>query len=555
MNYQWNYKAPTQDQVDAAAVLANETRFSPVMCQLLANRGFTTDDLHDPFLMKGMTEAVERLNMAMGNRERIMIYGDYDVDGCTAVALVYRFLQQYYSNIDYYIPDRYEEGYGVSIQGVDYAAERGVKLIIVLDCGIKAVDEIQYAKERGIDFIICDHHVPDAVLPPAVAILNAKMPDNTYPYVDLSGCGVGFKFMQAFAINNGIAFSHLIPLLDLVAVSIASDIVPIMGENRILAYHGLRQLNNSSSVGLKAIVDVCGLTGRDLTMADIIFKIGPRINASGRMQNGAESVALLVEHNYEKALERAEQINQYNDERKEMTEKMTALAVQKVNEGGAGENVLVVYLPECHEAVAGIVAGRIKESFYKPTFVITDTAEGDEIKGSGRSIEGYHMYDELSKCKNLLTKFGGHEMAAGFSLKKDDLDAFIAAVNSNESLTEDELTKKIWIDIPMPMSYVSMGLIEELDCLEPFGTGNPKPVFADKGLTVADKRIYGERGNVVKLILKNGTGKCFSAVMFKNAENDPEPEKDQVISVIYYPEINEFRGNKELQFIIQDFMV
>ena len=335
MNYKWNYEPPTSEQTDAAKELAETLNVSPVLCQMLIGRGITTPDaarsyfrpqlheLHDPFLMKDMDIAVARLNEAMGRKERIMIYGDYDVDGCTAVALVYRFLQQFYSNIEYYIPDRYDEGYGVSISGVDYAADQDVKLIIVLDCGIKAIGEIAYAKTKGIDFIICDHHVPDAELPPAVAILNAKRVDNTYPYLDLSGCGVGFKFMQAFAISNGINFSSLIPLLDLTAISIASDIVPIMGENRILAYHGLRQINNNPSVGVKAIIDVCGLTGKDVTMSDIIFKIGPRINASGRIQNGKESVTLLVEHDYNKAVEKANQINQYNDERKELDKKMT----------------------------------------------------------------------------------------------------------------------------------------------------------------------------------------------------------------------------------------
>lgn len=273
--------------------------------------------------MNDMDVAVERLNLAMGRKERILVYGDYDVDGTTAVALVFKFLQQFYSNIDYYIPDRYNEGYGVSKKGVDYAYSTGVKLVIVLDCGIKAVEEISYAKEKGIDFIICDHHVPDEVLPPAAAILNAKRPDSTYPYEHLSGCGVGFKFMQAFAQNNGIEFHQLTPLLDLVAVSIASDIVPIMGENRILAYHGLRQLNANPSIGLKAIIDVCGLAEKEITMSDIVFKIGPRINASGRIQNGKEAVDLLIEKDFASALKKSNRINSYNETRKDLDKNMT----------------------------------------------------------------------------------------------------------------------------------------------------------------------------------------------------------------------------------------
>ena len=307
MHFKWNYKYPTPEEEQAAKELGEKLNMSPILTLLLIRRGITTEsaakrffrpqlaDLINPFLMKDMDIAVDRLNDAMGRKERILVYGDYDVDGCTAVALVYKFLLQFYSNIEYYIPDRYDEGYGVSKKGIDYAKEQGVKLIIILDCGIKAIDEIAYAKEQGIDFIICDHHVPDEKLPDAVAILNPKREDDPYPFKDLCGCGVGFKFMQAFAKNNGIPFSRLIPLLDLCAVSIAADIVPVVDENRILAFHGLKQLNQNPSVGLKAIIDICGLNNRELSMSDIIFKMGPRINASGRMENGRESVDLLVE--------------------------------------------------------------------------------------------------------------------------------------------------------------------------------------------------------------------------------------------------------------------
>ena len=322
MNFKWNYVPPTSERKQAAKELADKIGMSPILADLLIQRGIKTEsaakrffrpmlsELIDPFLMNDMDVAVDRLNDAMGRKERIMVYGDYDVDGCTAVALVYKFLQQFYSNIEYYIPDRYEEGYGVSRKGIDYAAERDVKLIIVLDCGIKAIDEIAYAKERGVDFIICDHHVPDEEMPPAVAILNPKREDSTYPFKDLCGCGVGFKFMQAFAKNNGIPFSRLIPLLDFCAVSIAADIVPVVGENRTLAFHGLKQLNQNPSIGLKAIIEICGLTGRELTMSDIVFKIGPRINASGRMQNGTEAVDLLVEKDFSQALAEANHVNE-----------------------------------------------------------------------------------------------------------------------------------------------------------------------------------------------------------------------------------------------------
>ena len=325
----------TDEQEIAAKELAKGLNMSPVLGRLLVNRGITDvwearrffhpqlNELLDPFLFRDMDKAVDRLNLALARKERILVYGDYDVDGCTAVALVYKFLEQYYSNIDYYIPDRYEEGYGVSVQGVDYAYETGVKLVIVLDCGIKAVETIGYAKEKGIDFIICDHHVPDDELPCAVATLNPKRADSTYPFKDLCGCGVGFKFMQAFAKNNGIPFSQLIPLLDFCAVSIAADMVSVMGENRILAFHGLKQLNQSPSTGLKAIIEISGLSGRDITMSDIVFKIGPRINASGRVQNGTETVDLLVEKNFERALQEAVHINQYNEQRKDIDKQMS----------------------------------------------------------------------------------------------------------------------------------------------------------------------------------------------------------------------------------------
>ena len=373
------------------------------MAGLLIQRGIKTEsaakrffrpmlnELIDPFLMNDMDVAVDRLNDAMGRKERIMVYGDYDVDGCTAVALVYKFLQQFYSNIEYYIPDRYEEGYGVSRKGVEYAAETGVKLIIVLDCGIKAVEEIAYAKELGVDFIICDHHVPDEIMPPAVAILNPKREDSTYPYHHLSGCGVGFKFMQAFAKNNGIPFSRLIPLLDFCALSIAADLVPIDGENRTLAFHGLKQLNIAPSVGLKAIIEICGLTGRELTMSDIMFKIGPRINASGRMQNGTETVTLLVEKDLKKALVEATRINEYNDQRRDVDKQMTEEANEIVERLESQQHMqsIVLYDEGWKKGVVGIVASRLTELYFRPTVVLTII--NGMASGSARSVRCHQV--------------------------------------------------------------------------------------------------------------------------------------------------------------------
>ena len=376
MHFKWIYDAPTPEEKETAIELGKKLNMQPALTQLLVKRGITTEsaakrffrpqlsELINPFLMKDMDVAVDRLNDAMGRKERILVYGDYDVDGCTAVALVYKFLQQFYSNIDYYIPDRYVEGYGVSKQGIEFAHETGVKLIIILDCGIKAVEEIAYAKSLGIDFIICDHHVPDEVMPPAVAILNPKRPDDPFPFKHLCGCGVGFKFMQAFAKNNGIPFSRLIPLLDFCAVSIAADIVPVTEENRILAFHGLKQLNQNPSVGLKAIIEICGMTGREISMSDIIFKIGPRINASGRMENGKLSVDLLVERDYPTALRMARHINEYNEQRKDIDKQMTEEANQIVTrlESQQHQQSIVLYDESWKKGVIGIVASRVSRA-------------------------------------------------------------------------------------------------------------------------------------------------------------------------------------------------
>ena len=423
MHFKWNYKYPTPEEEQAAKELGEKLNMSPILTLLLIRRGITTEsaakrffrpqlaDLINPFLMKDMDIAVDRLNDAMGRKERILVYGDYDVDGCTAVALVYKFLLQFYSNIEYYIPDRYDEGYGVSKKGIDYAKEQGVKLIIILDCGIKAIDEIAYAKEQGIDFIICDHHVPDEKLPDAVAILNPKREDDPYPFKDLCGCGVGFKFMQAFAKNNGIPFSRLIPLLDLCAVSIAADIVPVVDENRILAFHGLKQLNQNPSVGLKAIIDICGLNNRELSMSDIIFKIGPRINASGRMENGRESVDLLVEKDLGMALHMAKHINEYNEQRKDIDKQMTEEANQIVArlENQKHQSSIVLYDENWKKGVIGIVASRLTEIYFRPTVVLT--RDGDYATGSARSVTGFDIYSAIKSCRHLLVNFGGHTYA------------------------------------------------------------------------------------------------------------------------------------------------
>ncbi len=567
MNYRWNYEPPTTENVACAEALAEEVRVSPAIAQMLVERGIRTAEqarkyfhpqlleLHDPYLMKDMDKAVERLNEAMGQRERIMIYGDYDVDGCTAVALVYRCITQFYSNVECYIPDRSEEGYGVSIQGVDYAESQGVKLVIVLDCGIKAIDEIQYAKDKGIDFIICDHHVPDEVLPPAVAILNAKRVDNTYPYLDLSGCGVGFKFMQAFAISNGIPFSRLIPLLDLCAISIASDIVPIMGENRILAYHGLKQLNNNASVGVKAVVEVCGLTGKDLTMSDIIFKIGPRINASGRIQNGKESVDLLVERDYEKALKMAKTINHYNEERKELDKRMTEEASQVVAKLPQMEDksAIVIYNADWHKGVIGIVASRLTEEFFRPAVVLT--LDGDIVTGSARSVSGFDVYRAIQSCEDLLDNFGGHTYAAGLSMKVENVEEFSRRFEEyvHENIDPEKTRPNLDIDALINFKDITPKFFSDLKRMRPYGPDNPKPLFCTKNVyDYGTSKVVGRQQEHIKLeLVDTKSSHVMNGIAFGQSSEARYIKTKQAFDIVYSVEENSRKRN-EVQLQIED---
>ena len=407
-------------------------------------------DLHDPFIMPDMEKAVNRLNKAMGAKERIMIYGDYDVDGTTAVALVYKYLQNYYSNIEYYIPSRYEDGYGISLKSIDYAAENDVKLIIVLDCGIKAIEEIRYAKEKGIDFIICDHHVPDEELPDAVAILNPKMPGSPYPCPHLSGCGVGFKFMQGFALSNGLSnHNELNSLLDLVAVSIASDLVPIIGENRIMAYHGLRRLNSNPNLGLRSVIRLCKLTNKNISISDVIFKIGPRINASGRMQSGAEAVDLLVCRDLHDAYEKSKAIDQYNNDRKELDKRITEEANELIEKNVniiEGKRSIVIYNKNWHKGIIGIVASRLTELYYKPSVVLTYS--NGMATGSSRSVQGFDIYSAVNSTRDLLENFGGHTYAVGMSMKEENIPEFRRRFEEYvaENIQPDQLSPHIDID-------------------------------------------------------------------------------------------------------------
>ncbi len=567
MHFKWNYKYPTPEEEQAAKELGEKLNMSSILTLLLIRRGITTEsaakrffrpqlaDLINPFLMKDMDIAVDRLNDAMGRKERILVYGDYDVDGCTAVALVYKFLLQFYSNIEYYIPDRYDEGYGVSKKGIDYAKEQGVKLIIILDCGIKAIDEIAYAKEQGIDFIICDHHVPDEKLPDAVAILNPKREDDPYPFKDLCGCGVGFKFMQAFAKNNGIPFSRLIPLLDLCAVSIAADIVPVVDENRILAFHGLKQLNQNPSVGLKAIIDICGLNNRELSMSDIIFKIGPRINASGRMENGRESVDLLVEKDLGMALRMAKHINEYNEQRKDIDKQMTEEANQIVArlENQKHQSSIVLYDENWKKGVIGIVASRLTEIYFRPTVVLT--RDGDYATGSARSVTGFDIYSAIKSCRHLLVNFGGHTYATGLTLKWDRIKEFRMAFQQyvDDHILPEQTEANLKIDSVIDFKDITKRLHNDLKKFSPFGPGNPKPLFCT--LNVYDygtSKVVGREQEHIKLeLVDSKSSNVVKGIAFGQSASARYIKSKRSFDIAYTLEDNVFKHNA-IQLQIED---
>ena len=569
MTNKWNLRTLTPQEDELAMNLAEEFQLHPVIGRLLVQRGITEkddlekffypklSDLHDPFLMPDMDKAVKRLNQALGNKEKILIYGDYDVDGTTAVALVYKFLRGVTQLIDCYIPDRYDEGYGISYKGIDYAAESGVTLIISLDCGIKAIEKVAYAKEKGIDFIICDHHMPDDKLPDAVAVLDAKREDSIYPYPHLSGCGVGFKFMQAFAQDNKMPYDELEQLLDLVAVSIASDIVPITGENRLLAHYGLKKLNESPNFGLKGIIDVCGLNGKEITVSDIVFKIGPRINASGRMMRGIEAVNLLLSKNMKDSKRRSENINQHNDDRRELDKKITdeANAIIDALEDISDKKIVVVFNPEWHKGVIGIVASRLTEKYYRPAIVLT--LSNGLITGSARSIVEFDIYRAIESCRNLLENFGGHTYAAGLSLKEENFEEFKSRVEAfaAENITEEQLVPQIDIDAEIELSDIDKKFGEDLKRLYPFGPDNQKPMFVTHGVRdYGTSRLVGRDSDHIKLeVIDSGTDvPAIQQGIAFGMKNHYKAIKKAGFDVCYHVEENTFNGTTTLQLMVKD---
>ena len=526
----WNYLPLTTEEQKLETALAKEFAGCPPVSELLVQRGIRSveeaerffhpslGDMHDPFLMPEMDKAVDRLNRAMGSKERIMVYGDYDVDGTTAVALVYKYLQNFYSEIDFYIPTRYDEGYGISKPTIDAAAADGVKLIIILDCGIKAIDEIKYAKSLGIDFIICDHHVPDDELPPAVAILNPKLEGSTYPCPHLSGCGVGYKFMQAFSISNGLDTAELECLLDLVAVSIAADIVPMVDENRIMAYHGLRRINSNPNMGLRAIIRTCGLANKEITISDVIFKIGPRINASGRMQSGREAVELLVARDIKDANQRSLAIDQYNKDRKELDKRITDEAnaiVDARGESHSDKKSIVIYNKNWHKGIIGIVASRLTELYYKPAVVLT-LANG-LATGSSRSVQGFDIYKAVDSARDLLENFGGHTYAVGLSLKEENIPEFTRRFEEyvSANILPSQLRPQLDIDAYLTFAEITPQFMSTLRLFNPFGPGNMKPVFCTrKVMDFGTSKLVGKQLEHIKLELVDDTsGKESTALL------------------------------------------
>ena len=575
MTYNWNIRCLTAVEQETQQQLERELNISSAAARMLVVRGIQTadearafvrpslDKLHDPFLMKDMDKAVERLHQAITQGEKILIYGDYDVDGTTAVALMYRFLEGIQSpiadcqspNIDYYIPDRYTEGYGVSTQGIDYAAEQGCGLIITLDCGIKAVEKIAYANSKGIDVIVCDHHTPGDELPNAVAVLNMKRSDCPYPYKDLSGCGVGFKLAQAYTQRYSLPCENLLPLLQLLAMSIASDIVPITGENRILAYFGIQQLNKAPFTGLSAIMQVAGIEAKKLTINDLVYKIGPRINACGRMKSGRAAVELLLTNDPKFARQQADEVNHHNEDRRDCDSETTkeALALLESDPAYANRRSTVVYAPHWHKGVVGIVASRLTETYYRPTIVLT-AGDNGIISGSARSVGGFDIYAAIDSCSDLLTNFGGHKFAAGLSMHIDALpefqerfEAYVAA-----HIQEHQLQPTLQIEAELQLGDITSQFYNVLRHLEPFGPGNPRPLFVSRRLiNHRDTRAVGKEREHLRLDVTDRMN-AITGIAFGRADMAEHIQNGNAVDICYELSENTFNHYTTIQMMVQD---
>ena len=570
MEYVWKLKPKTSQE--AIEKLGKEINVNPTLANMLINRGVESFDqakdyfrpslsqLHDPFLMKDMDKAVDRIEKAVLNQERILVYGDYDVDGTTAVALMYSFLKGFYPHVDFYIPDRYKEGYGVSERGVRYAAEQGFSLIISLDCGIKAIDKVRLAKELGVDFIICDHHTPGEELPNAVAVLDAKRPDCPYPYKELSGCGVGFKLIQAYAKTHSIEESVLYPYLDLLAVSIAADIVPITGENRILAYYGLDRINNTPRPGLKALI-LQAKVEKEIQISDIVFKIGPRINASGRLEHAQASVELLISTNLEEAILRAKSVDEVNATRRNFDENITkeAFEMLAMREEEAEWNTTVLFKEDWHKGVIGIVASRCIEKYYRPTIILTES--NNKATGSARSVVDFDIYEAIAECSDLLDQFGGHKYAAGLTMSVENVPAFQAKFESVVRSRIEEIHRKpvIEVDDVLLLDQINYKFYNILKQMAPFGPGNTEPVFRINNVYAEEVTVLKDKHLRFKIV-QDGQVTTPVCLGFGMADRMKDPDLTTVnllrgkmrFDILAELRENFFRDKSSLQLYVKD---
>lgn len=554
--------------------IGSEFGIDPVIARLIRNRDIqdmkeirsylygTLAEIPSPWKMKDMERAVQILQKKITQKKKIRIIGDYDIDGVTATCILLKGLKRLNANVDTYIPDRVKDGYGMHEQLIDKALEDGIDTILTCDNGIAAAAEIEYAKKEGLTVIVTDHHdIPFRdtedgriwIIPKADAVVNPKQNDCLYPNKNICGAVVAWKLIWALYERLGIDSDEIWDFLELAAIATVGDVMDLQGENRIIVKEGLKKLSSTSFEGLKALICVNNLEGAEITAYHVGFVIGPCINASGRLDTAARSLELLLEDNMEDAMKLADDLYDLNQSRKAMTEQGKGQAIQSIEENNLGKDrVLVVYLPDCHESLAGIIAGRIREAYNKPVFVLTKGSDG--VKGSGRSIEAYSMYEELVKCSDLLMQFGGHPMAAGLSMEEKNVELFRRRLNDNCTLTEQDLIPKIMIDVPMPISYLSKKLTEQLKVLEPFGKGNSKPLFAQKNLRAVGIRVFGRNRNVAKMLLIDGNGIKMDAVYFGEAQEFVDfVQAHDTISVTYYPEINVFQGRENLQVVIKNY--
>ena len=564
---QWIIKTPASE--DKSSRLATELGIDRVLAGLLVQRGVETfedarkffrpslEDLHDPFLMKDMDKAVERLHEAIAGAQKILVYGDYDVDGTTAVAQMYSFLKNFTQKLSFYIPDRYDEGYGLSYKALDWAADNGVNLVITLDCGIKAIEKVEYARSKGIEIIICDHHLPEDQLPQAVAVLDPKREDCNYPFDDLCGCGVGFKLAQGYVQHYGLDPALLEPLLDLQVVSIASDLVSMTGENRILAHYGLKRLNENPRQGLLAMISLSQLEPGHIGIDDIVFKIGPRINAAGRMESGRLAVELLTATDERSARKIGEKINDNNNERKSIDREITQEALEMVSSGRAlaTKNATIVYNPTWNKGVVGIVASRLVEAYYKPTVVLTKS--NGFVTGSARSVQGFDLYASIESCADLLENFGGHMYAAGLTMKDENVEEFCRRMDEfvGKNITREELTPVVEIDAKLDLSQITPKFTRILRQFQPFGPGNSNPVFlTEKLYDFGNGRKVGAAGVHLKLDLvqENMTYPQMAAIGFNMAGHYDHIKEGKPIDVCYSIVENFYRGSSTIQLRLKD---